>query len=87
MSAIFGSVKTIILQPAAAKTLGKIDEPARSRIAEALNAYAIDCRGDTKAMAGTQTVRLRVEDYRIIFDETAATITVVALGHRRDIYR
>lgn len=42
---------------------------------------------DTKAMTGTPTVRLRVGDDRIIFDETAATITVLAIGHRRDIYR
>jgi mRNA-degrading endonuclease RelE of RelBE toxin-antitoxin system len=30
---------------------------------------------------------MRVGDYRIIFDETPTMITVLALGHRRDIYR
>jgi len=38
-------------------------------------------------MAGTSVVRLRIGDYRAIFDETANTITVLAIGHRREIYR
>ena len=44
-------------------------------------------RGDTKAMVGTPTVRLRIGDNRVIFDETANEITVFAIGNRREIYR
>ena len=60
---------------------------AREQISNALHAYAMTGRGDAKAMVGTPTVRLRVGDNRIIFDETKNEITVFALGNRREIYR
>lgn len=80
-------MKTIVLSSAAARHFDKMTSDVRDVLAEALNAYALGKPSDTKAMSGTPTVRMRVGDYRIIFDETATTITVVALGHRRDIYR
>ncbi|MGQ0484985.1 MAG: type II toxin-antitoxin system RelE family toxin [Hyphomicrobiales bacterium] len=80
-------MKTIVLNPQAARSLDKLTEPLRTAIAEALAAYALGKPCDTKAMVGTPAVRLRVGDYRVIFDETKTTITVLALGHRRDIYR
>lgn len=80
-------VKTIVLSPAAAKALDKLPEWIRARIADALHAYAIACKGDFKVMAGTPTARLGDGDYRVIFDETTTTITVLAVGHRREIYR
>jgi mRNA interferase RelE/StbE len=80
-------MKTIVLNPAVAKALDKVEEPARSQIVEALHAYAMTGLGDTKAMIGTPTVRLRSGDYRVIFDETPTKVTVLAVGHRREIYR
>lgn len=80
-------VKTIVLAPSAARALDKLDAVARMKITDALHAYAIHGTGDTKAMVGTPTVRLRAGNFRVIFDETATTIHVLALGDRRDIYR
>ena len=80
-------MKMIVLAASAAKSLDRIAEPARSAISEALTAYALGRPSDTTAMAGTSVVRLRIGDYRAIFDETANTITVLAIGHRREIYR
>lgn len=80
-------MKTIVLNPAAARQFDKLTGDVRDSLAEALNAYAMGRPSDTKAMAGTPTVRMRFGDYRIIFDETATTVTVLALGHRREIYR
>lgn len=80
-------MKTIVLNPAAARQLDKLTTDVRDLLAEALNAYALGRPSDTKAMTGTPTVRMRVGDYRVIFDETARTITILALGHRREIYR
>ena len=80
-------MKTIILAPGAAKAFDKLPDAARVQISDALHGYAIDRRGDIKTMAGSQTARLRSGDYRIIFDETDASIVVLALGHRREIYR
>jgi mRNA interferase RelE/StbE len=80
-------MKTIVLQPSAARSLDKIAEPFRSKIADELAAYALGKPCDTKAMKGLPTVRLRIGDYRVIFDEDQTTISVLAVGHRREIYR
>ena len=48
--------------------------------------YASAGTGDVKRLKGQAGCRLRVGDYRVIFFEDATTITVVAVGHRRDIY-
>ncbi len=80
-------MKSIVPNPAAAKALDELPDDVRTRITDALHTYANDGTGDTKAMRGTPTVRLRFGYYRVIFDETATTITVLALGHRKDIYR
>ncbi|MBI4478399.1 MAG: type II toxin-antitoxin system RelE/ParE family toxin [Acidobacteria bacterium] len=31
--------------------------------------------------------RFRVGDYRIVFDLSESTLVIVAVGHRKDIYR
>jgi mRNA interferase RelE/StbE len=80
-------VKTIVLHPAAAKALDKMPVAIREKISQALHNYAITGQGDAKAMIGTPTVRLRVGDNRVIFDETKIEIVVLAIGNRREIYR
>ena len=76
-----------MLSPSAAKVFDKLTPSARQQCSDALDAYAMHGAGDTKAMVGTATVRLRSGDFRIIFDEEATRIVVLALGHRKDIYR
>ena len=84
---MFCVVKTIVLTHSAAKAFDKLPTDARDQIADALHLYAASGRGDAKSMAGTPTVRLRSGNFRVIFDESAAEIVVLALGHRREIYR
>ncbi|MCW2306395.1 type II toxin-antitoxin system RelE family toxin [Rhodobium gokarnense] len=65
--------------------------PVRDRIFSALEAYATDPSvGDVVKLQGTtSTYRLRVGDWRAVFDidEAAGTMTVTRVAHRRDIYR
>jgi len=42
--------------------------------------------GDVKALKGVAGMRLRVGDWRVLFTVKADTITIHAVGHRRDIY-
>jgi mRNA interferase RelE/StbE len=42
--------------------------------------------GDVKALKGTAGMRLRSGDWRVLFTIKANTITIHAVGHRRDIY-
>jgi mRNA interferase RelE/StbE len=80
-------VKIIVLQPAAARASDRFPGEIRERLEKAIVTYALNGIGDAKAMVGTPTVRFRVGDYRIIFDETASHIRVLVIGNRRDIYR
>jgi mRNA interferase RelE/StbE len=81
------AVKTISYRGAAKRALRKLPAGDRRRIEEKLRAYARTGAGDVKPLVGRDGVRLRVGDYRVIFVETATIIDVMALGHRRDVYR
>jgi mRNA interferase RelE/StbE len=42
--------------------------------------------GDVRALKGVAGMRLRSGDWRVVFTVSANTITIHAVGHRRDIY-
>jgi mRNA interferase RelE/StbE len=80
-------VRQISYTASATKGLVRLPEDVRKRLVAKLNRYAEGQGGVVRKLAGRPNLRLRVGDYRLIFDETPTTITVVAVGHRRDIYR
>jgi mRNA-degrading endonuclease RelE of RelBE toxin-antitoxin system len=43
-------------------------------------------RWDVKALKGVAGMRLRAGDWRVLFTVKGNTITIHAVGHRRDIY-
>ncbi len=75
-------MKTIIFKSQASKQLDALPVDARSRVSDALDDYAIHGRGDVKRLAARQDFRLRVGQYRVIFDENQTTIEVVYIGRR-----
>jgi mRNA interferase RelE/StbE len=79
-------VKVISFTGAAARQRAKLDAKVRARIDVKLETYAKTGQGDVKRLTGREGVRLRVGDYRVIFDEERSTILVIAVGHRREIY-
>ena len=79
-------MKSIVFTTAAAKQWIKLSVDIRSRIDKRLTAFAADGQGDVKRLQGRDGARLRVGDWRVIFYEEAGTITIVAVGHRREIY-
>ncbi|MGN7123257.1 type II toxin-antitoxin system RelE family toxin [Methylorubrum populi] len=79
-------MKTLLYTAAALKSLTKLSKPAQADILAKLERYATTGSGSTKALIGRPGVRLRVGDYRVVFTETADTISVFAIGDRRDIY-
>ena len=50
-----------------------------------LRAFAETGIGDVKALKGVSGMRLRSGDWRVLFTIKADTITIYAVGHRRDI--
>jgi mRNA interferase RelE/StbE len=75
----------------ATKDLRTIDRQWLPRIASAIDALADDPRpSGCKKLAGSEhTYRIRVGDYRIVYDIQGAklVVSVIRLRHRRDVYR
>jgi mRNA interferase RelE/StbE len=81
---------SVTIRKSAIKALAKINEPHYSIIKEAIFDLAniprpIGC----KKLKGRNGFRIRVSDYRIIYDifDKELLIDVIDLGHRRDIYK
>ena len=76
--------------PRAEKALSKIQQDQRERIAKAIDALAKEPRphGSTK-LTGREGYRIRVGQYPAIYeiDDEKKTVTVVDVGHRREVYR
>ena len=79
----------IELKPRASKDLRRIPKEPGSRIADALEALTDGLKGDVKRLTNfTPEYRLRVGDYRILFEiEDDSRIVVYRVRHRRDAYR
>jgi mRNA interferase RelE/StbE len=75
-------VKTIILTLRAAKDLDALARDARGQVEAGLHRYAMTGQGDVKALQGRDGFRLRIGDYRVLFDEDATTILAITIGRR-----
>ena len=77
--------------PRAAKELAAVPPPFQKRIALRIDALAAEPRPrSAKKLAGSDDLyRIRVGDYRVIYQvaDRVVLVTVIRIGHRRDIYR
>ncbi len=81
-------MKTIIFAKPAAKEFDLLPSEVREAILKALTGYAITGEGDVKALSGRKAFRLRVGDYRVLFDEDRMSILSIHFGRRSTvIYR
>ena len=74
----------------AIKYLGKLEKGIRTRIITALLELEKTPRPrGVEKVQGTELLRTREGDYRIVYDvdDKEKIITVVRIGHRREIYR
>lgn len=80
----------IVLTKTSQKQLDKLNEPLADSIIIAIEKLAYNPRpGGCKKLKGRSGYRIRVGDYRIIYEiiDHQLLITVIALGHRKDIYQ
>jgi mRNA interferase RelE/StbE len=80
----------IIILPAAEKSLANLPKKMQVRIQGAITTMASNpVPPVAKKLVGRDNYRLRVSDYRIIYSvhENILTVKIVAVGHRRDVYR
>lgn len=74
----------------ARKALLSLTAQLQERLTTAINRLADDPRPPgCLRMTGVDSWRIRVGDYRIIYDieDSVLTVLVVEIGHRREIYR
>lgn len=68
----------------AIKFLNKQSKQTKNRIINAINLLP---QGDVKKLQGKDKYRLRVGDFRVIFDLEGNIILVANIGNRGDIYK
>jgi mRNA interferase RelE/StbE len=79
-------VKEIAFTSAAVRQWRKLAATTREQIDVKLKAFAETGVGDVKALKGVAGMRLRAGDWRVLFTVKGNTITIHAVGNRRDIY-
>ncbi len=81
----------IDVAPAALRQLRKLDRTAQKRVQAAIELLAEEPRptGAKKLVGGDGEWRVRTGDYRIVYEthDDVLLVLVVAVGHRREIYR
>lgn len=81
---------TLEFESKARKALLDLDAVTQRRILTKLARLRSNPRGlDAIKLAGSECWRVRIGDYRIIYDiqDSKLCILVIKVGHRRDIYR
>ncbi|WP_068400769.1 type II toxin-antitoxin system RelE family toxin [Kribbia dieselivorans] len=77
--------------PSAAKVIRKLDKQMARRLLDAIESLARDPRpsGCIQLKGGDGEFRIRVGDYRIVYDiqDDELVVLVLRVGHRREVYR
>ena len=76
----------VLLHPKAAKILSKTTEKAR--ITDKLKQLKIDPQKAGKRLKHSEYYRLRIGDYRAIYeiDQTKKQVIILYIGHRKNVY-
>ena len=80
----------LLIKSSAAEELEGLPRKDRSRIVEKIAALAEHPRPPgSEKLSGEEKYRLRQGDYRVLYSiqDASGTVTVVKIGHRREVYR
>lgn len=81
---------SVLIKRTAAKELEDIALRDRRRVVARIRALADDPRAlGSEKLSGADRYRIRQGNFRVLYeiDDEALTVTVVKIGHRRDVYR
>lgn len=82
-------MKKIAYSKSSLKTLRKIPAPEAERIMSKVEQYAKDpesLASNVKHLKGSPFLRLRVADWRVIFDEDGNVLRILKIGARGSVY-
>jgi mRNA interferase RelE/StbE len=80
----------LLIKPSAVKELEDLCRKDRRRIVARIQDLGEEPRPrGCQKLTGQDRYRLRQGDHRILFevDDDADTVTIIKIGHRRDVYR
>jgi len=81
----------IAFRPRVERTVLQLPQAVRTRVRSAMAGLAVVPRPrDCRKLVGTADLRrIRVGSYRVVYtvDDSARLVTIVKVGHRRDVYR
>jgi mRNA interferase RelE/StbE len=80
----------VLILPRAVKEIARLPASAQTRIRISLGQLGQRPRGPgCKKLTGRDGFRTRVGDYRIVYEvsDDDRTVTILHVGHRRDVYR
>ena len=80
----------IVFKRSVAKDLRRIPNKDVQRVLKRINALADEPRpAGVEKLTGDEIYRLRQGNYRILYtiEDDVITVTIVKVGHRRDVYR
>ena len=80
---------TVLILPSAQKQLSKLPNAIATRIEDKLLELEQDPRpSGCKKLKGRDAWRIRIGDYRVIYEinDGRLLVTVITIGHRREVY-
>jgi mRNA interferase RelE/StbE len=80
----------LLIKPSAAKEIEALPRKERPRVVTRMRALAAEPRPPgSEKLSGHELYRIRQGDYRILYEivDHDHTVTIIKIGHRRDVYR
>ncbi|QNL20265.1 type II toxin-antitoxin system RelE/ParE family toxin [Hyphobacterium sp. CCMP332] len=82
-------MRSVSYTKSALKVLRKMSRPDALRIMAEVDQFAIDpesLANNVKRLQGSDFIRLRVGDWRVIMDDQGAVLAVIRIGPRGSVY-
>lgn len=80
----------LLIKASAAKEVEALPRKERTRVVDRISHLEVDPRPPgSEKLSGEEKYRLRQGNYRILYsiDDADASVLIVKVGHRRDVYR
>ena len=80
----------LLIKPSAAKELEGLPLKDRRRLVARIHGLSVQPRPPgSEKLSGQDRFRVRQGNYRVLYsiDDTLQALTIVKIGHRRDVYR
>jgi mRNA interferase RelE/StbE len=75
-------------KPRAVKDIEKLSSQLQTKVIKGIEIMSDDLKGDVKRLTNfSPEYRLRVGDYRVLFEIENKSIIVYRVRHRREVYR